>query len=322
MKPTLVILAGGMGSRYGGLKQLDGVGPNGETIIDYSIFDSIRAGFKKIVFVVRETTVDDFKVQISDRLAARVDAGGVNASADAGAASAASARGPVEVEFVYQSVEPSLPGVGVVARRKPWGTGHAVLVTQDVVTDPFAVINADDYYGLSAFKLMHECLTQRVSPVHYAMVGFELGNTLSTNGSVSRAICEVDDSQRLLSIVERTRIIAKENRIVDQSASPPVALSQHDQVSMNFWGFHPSFFPALEKSFNAFAVANKANPEAEFYIPLVVDELIQNGTAAVEVLESREQWHGLTYAEDRAGIQQALAKMTDEGLYPSPLWKA
>lgn len=305
MKPTLVVLAGGMGSRYGGLKQLEGVGPNDETIIDYSVFDALRAGFKKIVFVVRESTAAEFEAQVVSKIS-DLDPG--------------SGENEVEVEFVYQPVEPSIPGIGVVARRKPWGTAHAVLVAREAVNDPFAVINADDYYGADSFKVMLECLTQRVSPVHYSMVGFELGKTLSNNGSVSRAVCEVDDSRQLLSIVERTQIIAENHRIVDHSESPPVALSEHGQVSMNFWGFHPSFFSALEDCFIRFATENQSDPAAEFYIPIIIEELLQAGTVAVEVLKSQEQWYGLTYSEDRTGMQQALAQMTKDGLYPSPLW--
>ena len=298
MKPTLVVLAGGMGSRYGGLKQLEGVGPSGETIVDYSVFDSIRAGFKKIVFVVRENTADDFRVQISSQFDALVD-----------------------VEFVYQPVEPLLPGIGVISREKPWGTGHAVLVAREVVNDPFAVINADDYYGAGAFNTMLEFLTHRAAPDCYSMVGFELDKTLSTNGSVSRAICEVNDSQHLTSIVERTKIVYENQSIVDHSTSPAVTLSALDQVSMNFWGFHPTVFPLLEKSFTGFARKNQIAPKAEFYIPLLVDELVRSGTVAVEVLQSTEQWHGLTYAEDRPAIQHALSQMVNDGLYPSPLWK-
>jgi len=315
MKPTLVVLAGGMGSRYGSLKQLEGVGPNNETIIDYSVFDAIRAGFKKVVFIVRESTADDFKAQVASKIA-ELDIGHNRVG------TYSVVGGKVEVEVVYQQVEPSIPGIGVVARSKPWGTGHAVLVAREVVNDVFAVINADDYYGVDSFKVMLECLTERVSPVDYSVVGFELGKTLSSNGSVSRAICDVDDTRRLESIVERTQIIAEEHRIVDHSMGHQVVLSARDPVSMNFWGFHPSFFSALEESFTRFATEHQTDPKAEFYIPLVIEELLRAGSVAVEVLESREQWYGLTYAEDRVGMQQALARMAKEGVYPSPLWQS
>ena len=192
---------------------------------------------------------------------------------------------------------------------------------QEVVSDPFAVINADDYYGAGAFKTMLEFLTQRAATERYSMVGFELGKTLSINGSVSRAICEVDESQHLTSIIERTKIVYENQSIVDHSTSPAAALSALDQVSMNFWGFHSTVFPVLEKSFCDFATKNRTAPKAEYYIPLLIDELVKSGTVAVEVLQSTEQWHGLTYAEDRAGIQQALLQMVSDGLYPSPLWK-
>jgi len=298
MEPALVVLAGGIGSRYGGLKQLEGVGPGAETIVDYSVFDSIRAGFKQVVFVVRECTVDDFKAKLSGQFSSRID-----------------------VEYVYQSVDTNVPGVSGVTRTKPWGTAHAVLAARDVVNVPFAVINADDYYGVDAFRLMRKCLTDRVSPNHYAMVGYKLCNTLSCNGSVSRAICEVGNSNSLISIVEHKKIIARGGRIVDQSLSPSVVLSADELVSMNFWGFYPNFFATLEEKFIQFATENKTDLTAEFTIPAVVDALVNNGSVAVGVLQSRDQWHGLTYVQDKATMKEALLRMTEEQLYPSPLWK-
>jgi len=299
MKPALVILAGGMGSRYGGLKQLEAVGPEGETIVDYSVYDAIRAGFQKIVFVVRDNMVDEFRVRISDRFSQRV-----------------------EVEFVCQSIEPEIPGVGVIARKKPWGTTHAALMARDVVADPFAVLNADDYYGAGAFQTMHDCLVSRVSATHFCMIGYELSRTLSRSGGVSRAICERDDTGHLLSIVERKKIIATGESIADQSANPAVELAPDNLVSMNFWGFHPSFFKTLEEKFIQFAMDNQTDPAAECYIPTVIGELLKDGSVKVEVLECSDQWHGLTYAEDRADVRSALSQMTKDKFYPSPLWGA
>ena len=297
MDPTLVILAGGIGSRYGSAKQLEVVGPHGETLIDYSVFDSIRAGFRKLVVVVQESGVEEFVTKITSQFTDRID-----------------------VEFVYQALEPEIPGVGIVTRKKPWGTGHALLAARSVVNTPFAVINADDYYGADAFKLMVECLVNRVSPYHYAMVAYELHNTLSSNGAVSRAVCELDDSACLASIVEREQIISSGKDIVDQSLSPQAILSPMDLVSMNFWGFHPAFFEVLEEKFLPFAKKHRSDHSAEFYIPSVVDQMLNSHSITVEVMRSDDQWYGLTYAQDRADVRKAILEMTSGGQYSSPLW--
>ncbi len=298
MKPTLVVLAAGMGSRYGGLKQLDGVGPAQETIIDFSVYDAIRAGFGKVVFIVRESFVDDFKSKVSSRFENLID-----------------------VEFVFQPMQPDIPGLGVIERQKPWGTGHAVLVAKDVVHEPFAVVNADDYYGISSFKKMAEFLSTKVSPTHFSMVGFQLSKTLSLNGSVSRGICAMDTDRNLTTVVERTKIVVDGAKIFDQAEDPPFELDENDLVSMNFWGFDPSFFQSLEAAFIAFAKEHKDNPRAEFYIPLIVNDLVQQNKANVEVLECREQWYGVTYADDKPKVQKAIAEMMDRDLYEQPLWK-
>lgn len=298
MKPTLVVLAAGMGSRYGGLKQLDGVGPSEETIIDYSVYDAIRAGFGKVVFIVRESFVADFKEKVSSRFADQI-----------------------EVDFVFQPMEPDIPGIGVVPRQKPWGTGHAMLVAKDAVNEPFAVINADDYYGISSFQLISDFLQNKVSPSHMAMVGFQLSKTLSPNGSVSRGVCEMDANRMLTTVIERTKIGWEGERILFHEGEETHELAKDSLVSMNFWGFHPDFFVELERYFIAFAKANQENPKAEFYIPLIVNDLVQKGEIKVEVLESKEQWYGVTYAEDKPTVQKALAGMTEEGSYNNPLWK-
>jgi len=295
--PTLVILAGGIGSRYGGLKQLDELGPAGETICDFSVFDGIRAGFEKIVFVVQESNVDAFRSRVSNRFVGRIP-----------------------VEFVFQPVEPEVAGIGAVQRARPWGTGHAVLVAKEMVDDPFAVINADDFYGAEAFRKMHQFLTERVRPDSFAMVGYKLSKTLSTFGSVSRAICTLDDSNYLVSVIEYTKLVAQHGHIIDRSSHMPVSLSGNDLVSMNFWGFHPAIFSSLEAGFGLFAAQNQSDPLAEFHIPAVVDSLIQTGVAAVEVLTSREQWLGLTYAEDKSAVRDAILQLTKQNNYPSPLW--
>ena len=297
MTTTLLVLAGGMGSRYGGLKQLDEVGPHGETIVDYSVFDAIRAGFGKVGFVVQQNTAEVFRERYSARLADMV-----------------------EFDIAIQSVAPDIPGLGVVPRTKPWGTAHAVLVAKDAIDGPFAVINADDYYGRVSFMKMQQHLCTEVTTTRYAMVGFTLANTLSANGSVSRAICETDFSGNLVSIVERTQIIRQGSKIVDQSVSPPVILSADELVSMNFWGFDATFPAVLEDRFIQFAGDNRHSPTAEYYIPTAVDALIKEGAVTVDVLTSSEQWFGLTHAEDRVETQRALQQLSAANRYPSPLW--
>jgi dTDP-glucose pyrophosphorylase len=298
MKPTLVVLAAGMGSRYGGLKQLDGVGPTEETIIDFSVYDAIRAGFGKVVFIVRESFVEDFKAKVSSRF-----------------------ENLIKVDFVFQPMEPEIPGLGVIPREKPWGTGHAMLVAKDVVKEPFAVINADDYYGISSFEIMANFLNTKVSPTHFSMAGFQLSKTLSPNGSVSRGVCEMDTDRNLTSVVERTKIVIEGDKINYYDEGKAYELSENTLVSMNFWGFHPDFFKDLEEHFVNFAKTHKDNPRSEFYIPLIINELVQEGKVKVEVLKSTEQWYGVTYAEDKPKVQTAITGMIVQGLYENPLWR-
>jgi UTP-glucose-1-phosphate uridylyltransferase len=298
MKPTLLILAAGMGSRYGGLKQIDEVGPAGETIIEYSIFDAIRAGFGKVVFVIRRDFEDAFKAKFEGKFTDRID-----------------------VAYAYQEVEVPVEGLEEnPPRQKPWGTGHAVLVAADVIREPFAVINADDYYGVSAFKSIADFLTRECTPSLQAMVGYVLENTLSDHGTVSRGVCAMNDEGYLTEVVERKKVRRIEGRIYHENEEGLFPLKDEDLVSMNLWGFHPTYFTHLRRQFNEFARENRNNPSAEFYIPLSIDQLIRTGLSRVKVLPNREFWYGVTYREDKPIVQKAFAELAKEGRYPVPLW--
>lgn len=297
MKPTLVILAAGMGSRYGGLKQIDGVGPNNETIIDYSIYDSISAGFGEIVFIIRK----DIEAAFRDRF---------------------EAIRPKDISFqyVFQELDSFVNYDGTIDRTKPWGTGHAVLVAKDVVRTPFAVINADDYYGRDAFAIMAKWLTTSCSPDHYAMMGYSLSHTLSEYGSVSRGVCALDDRGFLARIDERTQVQWSGREVVYMEGDQAVPLDIHSPVSMNFWGFHPSLFEPLMERFQQFVAEHKEHPKAEFFIPLFIQEWIDAGHLRVSVLPCHDRWYGVTYKEDKPIVQQAFLQMTERGDYPVPLW--
>ena len=297
-KPSLLLLAAGMGSRYGGLKQLDSIGPNGETIIDYSIYDAIQAGFDKVVFVIRESFAKDFEQKVSNKF-----------------------NDKIKVEFAFQSFDAKVDGLPVKPiREKPWGTGHAVLVARDSIDAPFAVANADDFYGASSFKAMADFLMNRVRPNHYSMIGFELGKTLSPNGTVSRGVCETNAEDLLRSVLERKSISKDEAGLFDLEDGIRVDLKENLPVSMNLWGFHPNFFDTLSDHFNKFVKENYLDPRSEFYIPLVVNELLLKSVATVEVVPSAAQWYGVTYQEDKATVQAALKALNEDGSYPSPLW--
>ncbi|MEZ4887572.1 MAG: sugar phosphate nucleotidyltransferase [Chitinophagales bacterium] len=298
MKPTLLILAAGMGSRYGGLKQIDGVGPSGETIIDYSIYDAIRAGFGKVVFVIRHSFEEAFKTQFAKRW-----------------------EGKIAIDYAYQEVNTPIEGLDEMPERsKPWGTAHATLVAADLIQEPFAVINADDYYGADSFQQIADFLTSMAASDHYAMVGFQLKNTISPYGTVSRGICEADKNGYLKTVVERTKIQRLEDgNIYFLEGEQPELLGENAVVSMNFWGFHPNIFEEMRKQFIEFAKENADNPKAEFYIPLSVNILIQTGKIKLSVLTSTEQWYGVTYQEDRPTVVDALQKYADEGKYPHTL---
>lgn len=298
MKPTLLILAAGIGSRYGGVKQMDPIGPSGENIIDYSIFDAIRAGFGKVVFVINSKIEKDFKEVYENRLA-----------------------GKIETEYILQELNNIPQGLTFNPERaKPWGTGHAVLVTKEVINEPFAVINADDFYGKEAFEVMGRYLSGlTLDDTHYAMVGYELKNTLSENGSVSRGICNIMD-HLLTGVVERTSILRESDKVIFKEGDKKFPLDENEWVSMNFWGFTPVYFEQSEKYFRTFISENSENLKAEFYIPFVVNHLIKGDASSVKVLESHDRWFGVTYKEDKAETVLRVKEMIEEGRYPESLW--
>jgi dTDP-glucose pyrophosphorylase len=300
MKPTLLILAAGMGSRYGGLKQVDALGPAGEALIEYSVYDAIRAGFGKVVFIIRENIQDVFKEKIGGQFEDRID-----------------------TAYAFQEINTPVPGVeDLPEREKPWGTAHAVLVAREVIEEPFAVINADDYYGITAFQEMADFLNEECSPSHYAMIGYELTKTLSDYGSVSRGICEMNDQRMLTSVVERTKVERIDGTIYYQDEEGQRhSLSEDTLVSMNYWGFHPNVFEYIRRHFIEFVQENKDKPRAEFFIPLVINRLIQEGKIRLTVLPNEEKWYGVTYPEDKPIVQEAFRRLTESGSYPSPLWK-
>ena len=300
MKPTLLILAAGMGSRYGGLKQADSIGPAGEAIIEYSIYDAIRAGFGKVVIVIRKSIEADFK----EKFAGRFD-------------------GLIKVEYAFQEIDTPIEGIEKFPeRKKPWGTGHAMLVAHKLINEPFLVINADDFYGFNAFRKMAKFLSKKCSPNRMGMVGYLLKNTLSENGSVSRGVCATDAIDNLIDVTERTKIVRdRENsRIYYYENDERTELNEDTIVSMNFWGFHPSAFEVVRKMFVDFVAENFDNPTAEFYIPKVANTLIETGTADFTVMTSRDTWYGVTYQEDKDTVKQAFRDLTTIGAYPQGLW--
>ena len=300
IKPTLLVLAAGMGSRYGSLKQVDKLGPSGESIIDYSIYDAIRAGFGKVVFVIRKSIEADFR-EVFGRFADKI-----------------------EVDYAFQELDAIPQGLQVPEdRQKPWGTGHAILVAASKIKTPFAVINADDFYGAQSFKVMADHLTAKHTSDKdlYSMVGYVLENTLSEHGHVSRGVCELTKNDILTSVVERTQIQPMDGKIAfkDQDNSWH-ALSGKEIVSMNFWGFPQSVFALLEEKFKLFIVANLQNPKAEFYIPFAVNDLVKEGKACVKVLKTSDMWFGVTYKEDKDTTVSKLNELVTNGIYPKKLW--
>ena len=301
MKPTLFVLAAGMGSRYGGLKQLDGLGPNGETIMDYSIFDAIRGGFGKIVFVIRKDFEEDFRKKIISKY-----------------------ENHIPVEVVFQSIDKLPEGFTCPAERvKPWGTNHAVLMGKEVIREPFAVINADDFYGRDSFAVIGKFLSELPEGAKntYCMVGFRVGNTLSESGTVARGICSTDENRHLTTVVERTEIM-RINGVVSYKDENGewVGIEDNTPVSMNMWGFTPDYFNYSEEYFIDFLKENIDKPKAEYYIPPMVNKLINDGTATVEVLDTTSRWFGVTYAADRQGVVDKLQALADSGEYPSKLF--
>ena len=302
MKPTLLVLAAGMGSRYGGLKQIDQVGPSGETIIEYSVYDAIKAGFGKVVFVIRRSIEEAFKEALGNKFA-----------------------GLIEVDYAIQEIDVKIDGIDNMPKReKPWGTGHALLVAASKINVPFAVINADDFYGSGAFKAL-ATFTQKLQDKNgyeYAMVGYVLKNTLSDYGSVSRGVCETNDENHLIGVTERTKIQAENGTIYfTDDSDQKHELPDNTVVSMNFWGFTPSIFNELRKQFIDFVAQNTDNPKAEFYIPLVVNNMIVNDMATIEVLTCEDKWFGITYKEDKEIVKKAFSQFVSQGVYPSPLWR-
>ncbi len=300
MKPTLFVLAAGMGSRYGGLKQLDGLGPNGETIMDYSIFDAIRGGFGKLVFVIRKSFEADFREKIICKY-----------------------EGHIPVELVFQELD-MLPA-GFTApedRVKPWGTNHAVLMGKDVISEPFAVINADDFYGRDSFEVLGKALTAMTGKSNdYCMVGYRVGNTLSESGSVARGVCATDAAGYLTTVVERTAIdrVGDEIQFKDENDAT-VVLAENTPVSMNMWGFTPDYFKYSEDFFINFLKEQMGNLKSEYFIPLMVNELVNNGTARVKVLDTTSKWFGVTYAADRQSVVDKIQELVNAGEYPAKLF--
>lgn len=299
MKPTLLVLAAGIGSRYGGLKQVDGIGPGGEAILEFSLYDAIRAGFGKVVFIIRHSIEQEFREKIGSKI-----------------------EGRIPVEYVFQEVDSPIEGIDhLPAREKPWGTGHAVLMARDCIREPFAVINADDYYGISGFQSMADFLTTQCDADNYSMIGYELGKTISAFGSVSRGVCAMDAAHKLTKVTERTKIVRKEDQIVYEEAGQQVPLAENTLVSMNFWGFHARIFDYFHEDFLRFIEEEGHNPKAEFFIPITVNRLVETQLVNVHVLPSADKWYGITYREDKPEVEAAFQELVAAGRYPHGLWK-
>ena len=301
-KPVLVVMAAGMGSRYGGLKQIDPVGSKGEAILDYSVYDAHQAGFETVVIIIKEAIKNDFMETVGARLK----------------------NAPVEIRYAYQELEKLPEGYSIPeGRTKPFGTGHAVLCAKEAIDGaPFAVINADDYYGKSAFKSIYNLLSTNENPWGYCMVGYELSKTVTENGSVARGICATDAEGNLTQVVERTKIVQFEDGIRYEDGDKWVDVADDTIVSMNMWGFMPSFLEEIEARFvNFLNTTLVANPlKGEYFLPSPVSQLIEEGKASVKVLTSADRWYGVTYADDKPMVMAALKGMQEQGLYPDGLW--
>lgn len=286
---TLVVMAAGMGSRFGGLKQMEPIGPNGEVILDFSVFDAAKAGFTKVVFVIKHAIEADFKEMVGKRIANKI-----------------------KVEYVFQEIDDLPEGYTCPDdRAKPWGTAHAILCCKDIVKEPFAVVNADDYYGRSAFEKMADFLKQDTND--YCMVGFRLANTLSENGYVARGVCETENGN-LTTVTERTKINSNCEFTEDDGATW-TSLSPETVVSMNLWGFKPDLFTYIEEGFKNFLDKNIDVPKSEYYLPSVVSELIEKGEKNVKLLVAEDKWYGVTYKEDKETVVNAIAKLFESGMY-------
>jgi hypothetical protein len=299
MQPTLLILAAGMASRYGSMKQTQGFGPSGETIMDYSIYDAIRAGFGKVVFIIRKDFADDFKATFEPKL-----------------------KGKIETAYVYQEMDTALPaGFGIPeGRTKPWGTGHAVLCAKNEVHEPFAVINADDFYGADAFSKAYHFLVNGCSEKLYAIIGYQLDKTLSEHGTVSRGVCEVNDQNDLISIQERTKIYKASQGIVYEENQVTYPVSNEASVSMNFWCFHPEIFKSSETLFHDFVEKNSDNLKSEFFIPIVAQHFMEHLNGNIKVIPTSAQWFGVTYKEDAPGVKLSIDQLINDKAYPENLW--
>ena len=309
MKPTLLVLAAGMGSRYGGLKQLDKLGPSGETIIDYSIYDAIQAGFGKVVYIVREYFLEDMKKAVYEKYGNMKCIDGT----------------PLEFDFVCQELHKIPAGFEVSPEReKPWGTAHAILMAKDVIKEPFAVINGDDYYGKDSFKVLGEWLKNHENTTgEYALVGFELENTLSESGSVSRGVGAADEAGFVTSVVEHHKIAKAEDGVIygdNSTTGEHVALEPKALCSMNMWGFTPDYFEKSEGIFKAFLAERSTELKSEFYIPFVIDSFIKNGEGRCQMLQTTSRWFGVTFQEDRPGVVAKFQEFADQGIYPTPLY--
>ena len=304
MKPTLVVLAAGMGSRYGGLKQVDPVGPSGEAILDYSVFDAHRAGFGKVVFIIRKDIEEVFRAQIGSKY-----------------------EGLLPVDYAFQDIaDLPLPYTVPDGRSKPWGTAHAIRAARNVVHEPFAAINADDFYGRDAFQqlgkfLQSSAAADAAAPLRFAMVGYKLSLTLSEHGSVARGICSIDSAGRLSKVVEHVKLVKTPTGAHDEDPAAEVKdFSGDERVSMNLWGFSPALFDALEARFPAWLAANAQREKSEWYIPFVVDEMVHEGAATVDVLPTESSWFGVTYREDKPFVTAEIRKLVDAGEYPASLF--
>ena len=299
MKPTLLVLAAGMGTRYGGNKQLDEVGPSGETIIDYSIYDAIRAGFGKIVFVIRRNIEDQVKERFVEKL-----------------------RGKIEVDYVFQEITNLPEGVKVSPeRQKPWGTSHAILVTEKKITEPFGVINADDYYGVESFAILRDFLVNDEDPNNYCIVGYKLGNTLSDHGHVNRGVCQVDADGLLINIVETRQIEkTKDGATAPGPDGKALHFTGNEVVSMNLWGFKPSCYTFLGAEFRSFINKSGMDLKSELDIPTSVDKFVKSGEITLKILMSNERWFGVTYREDKSFVVENIKKMIRKGVYPARIY--
>ncbi len=300
MKPTLVIMAAGMASRYGSMKQIQEFGPGGETIMDYSIYDAIRAGFKKVVFIIRKDFAEEFKAIFEPKLSGRI-----------------------ETAYVFQDIEDFLGEHKMPAeRKKPWGTSHAILCAKEAVNEPFAVINADDFYGSDGFLKAHHFLSNDCKEDVYALVGYELAKTLSQNGSVSRGVCEVDNNNNLIAINERVKLYRDSGKIVyEESDGSKHQVPEGAKASMNFWCFHPSVFDFISKGFRTFLDEHINSPKAEYLIPFVADQWIKTGQGVIKVIPTSAQWFGVTYKEDAPVVQKSLDDLVEQKFYPENLWQ-